>query len=499
MLGTLIALIVGRAMMLPSPLTNGRVVLWVAIAVSAGLALAVLAVTVPVWTAARRSTVAGARAVIGRGYRPLWQRVALDLVLLAAAAVAFWQTASGGYQVVVTPEGVAQTAVSYQTFLAPLCLWLGIGLLAMRLSAVGLAHGRRILTGIFRPIAAELAGVVAAALGRERVRIARGIVLVALAFSFAVATAIFNTTYDTQARVDAQLTNGADVTVTSATTAPSRGQLSALAALPGVAAIQPMQHRYAYVGNDLQDLYGIDPRTISQATGMANAYFANGDARATLAALADQADGVLVSAETVKDYQLHPGDRINLRLQQGSDHQYHVIPFQFIGVVREFPTAPKDSFLVGNAAYIAAQTGMPAAEIVLMRTNADPAALANRVRAVVQSLPGAQVTDLGTAQYRIGSSLTAVNLRGLTQLELAFAVLFIAGATGLVMALGMVERRRTYAVLVALGATTRQVGAFVWSEGLLILIGGAIVGVATGVAVAAMLVKVLTGVFDPPP
>ena len=135
-----------------------------------------------------------------------------------------------------------------------------------------------------------------------------------------------------------------------------------------------------------------------------------------------------------------------------------------------------------------------------MRTNADPAALANRVRAVVQSLPGAQVTDLGTAQYRIGSSLTAVNLRGLTQLELAFAVLFIAGATGLVMALGMVERRRTYAVLRRrFGATTRQVGAFVWSEGLLILIGGAIVGVATGVAVAAMLVKVLTGVFDPPP
>ena len=499
LLGALIALIVGRAMMLPSPLTTAGAGMWVAIAVGAGLLLAVVAVTVPVWTAARRSTVAGARAVIGRGYRPLWQRVALDFVLLAAAAVAFWQTASSGYQVVVAPEGVAQTAVSYQTFIAPLCLWLGIGLLAMRLSALGLARGRHVLAGVFRPVAAELAGIVAAALGRERARIARGIVLVALAFSFAVATAIFNTTYDTQARVDAQLTNGADVTVSGTTAAAPGGQLPVLAALPGVVGIQPMQHRYAYVGNDLQDLYGIDPRTIGQATSMADAYFANGDARATLAALAAQPDGVLVSAETVKDYQLHPGDRINLRLQGGSDHQYRVVPFQFIGVVREFPTAPKDSFLVGNAAYIAAQTGMPAAEIVLMRTNADPAALADRVRIVVQSLPGAQVTDLGTTRYRISSSLTAVNLRGLTQLELAFAILLIAGATGLVMALGMVERRRTYAVLVALGATTRQVGAFVWSEGLLILIGGAIVGVATGVAVAAMLVKVLTGVFDPPP
>jgi putative ABC transport system permease protein len=29
--------------------------------------------------------------------------------------------------------------------------------------------------------------------------------------------------------------------------------------------------------------------------------------------------------------------------------------------------------------------------------------------------------------------------------------------------------------------------------------GGAVIGIATGFAVAAMLIKVLTGVFDPPP
>jgi putative ABC transport system permease protein len=63
----------------------------------------------------------------------------------------------------------------------------------------------------------------------------------------------------------------------------------------------------------------------------------------------------------------------------------------------------------------------------------------------------------------------------------------------------MAERRRNYALLAALGATRGQMGAFVWSEGLLTLIGGAIIGIATGFAVAAMLVKILTGVFDPPP
>jgi len=208
---------------------------------------------------------------------------------------------------------------------------------------------------------------------------------------------------------------------------------------------------------------------------------------------------VLVSAETLKDYQLHPGDLLQLRLQSALDHQYHVVPFHLVGVVREFPTAPKDSFLVANAPYIAQQTGTAPAEIVLPRASGDPATLAAAARRVVSGFAGVKVTDLGATQGIISSSLTAVDLHGLTRIELGFAVLMVAGATGLIMALNMAERRRTLAILAALGARDGQIGSFLWSEGLLILGGGAVIGAATGFAVAEMLVKVLTGVFDPPP
>jgi len=497
--GLLLAVIAAKVAAPATMLTSAASLIWMGIAALLGILLAVVAVMYPAWADARRSTVTAARAVIGRGHRPLWQRIYLDIVLLAASAIAFWQSASSGYQVVLAPEGVSQTAVSYQTFIAPVCLWLGIGLLTMRIWSLGLRRGRSVVAGLLRPLARGLSGIVSASLGRQYALVTRGVVLVALAFGFAVATAVFNTTYNAQAGVDAALTNGADVTVTGTTASPPGALLPQLRALPGVTAAAPMQHRYAYVGNDLQDLYGIDPATIGQATTMANAYFANNDARATLAALAAQPDGVLVSDETVRDYQLRPGDPINLRLQSANDQQYHVVPFHFIGIVREFPTAPKDSFLIANMNYIAQQTGTPAAEIVLLRTNGDAASVAAHAQTVVGALTGARVTDIGSARHTIGSSLTSVNLHGLTRLELAFAVLFVAGATGLVLALGMVERRRSYAVLAALGATPKQMGAFVWSEGLLILIGGAVIGVATGFAVAAMLVKVLTGVFDPPP
>ena len=448
---------------------------------------------------ARSSTVAASRSVVGRTTKPLWRRTYLDFIFLAASGFMFWRTASTGYQVVLAPEGVAQTSVSYEAFIAPLLLWIGVALLTLRLWSFGLDRGRKQVSTALHPVAGGLSGAVAASLARQRVLVTRGVVLVALAVSFAVSTAVFNTTYTAQSHVDAQLTNGSDVTVTGPTSSPAGNKLAALKSLPGAAAVQPMQHRLAYVGNDLQDIFGINPNKIGNATAMSNAYFANGDAKATLKTLANRPDGILVSKETVKDFQLKPGDQINLRLQSAKDNKYHKVPFHFVGIVREFPTAPKDSFLVANSSYIAKQTGTSAQETVLMRASGSPSQLATAARKVVSPLAGAKVTEIGSAQATISSSLTAVDLRGLTRLELAFAIVFVAAATGLVMALGIAERRRTFTILSALGAKSGQLGAFLWSEGLLILVSGSLIGVALGFGVAEMLVKVLKGVFDPPP
>ncbi|HXL86871.1 MAG TPA: ABC transporter permease, partial [Gemmatimonadaceae bacterium] len=114
-------------------------------------------------------------------------------------------------------------------------------------------------------------------------------------------------------------------------------------------------------------------------------------------------------------------------------------------------------------------------------------------------LPGARVTDLGSVLKSISSSLTAVDLHGLTWIELSFAILLIAGASGLVLGLGLIERRRDFALLAAMGAKGRQLGSFLWTEGLIILIAGMVLGFVTGFGIAKMLVKVLTGVFDPAP
>jgi putative ABC transport system permease protein len=470
-----------------------------AIALLIGIGTALAAVIVPAWREARQSSVRAGRVRVGRAGRPFWERTWIDVILLLISGLVYWRTASSGYQIVLAPEGVAQTSVSYESFLAPLALWIGVGLLVTRIFRHGLAAGRAFTTRVFRPLARGMSSIVAASVSRQARLITRGVVLVTLAFSFAVSTAVFNTTYNAQSYVDAELTNGSDVTVTGTTAYPAGALLDRISRVAGVRAARAMIRRFAYVGNDLQDIYGIDPLTIGDATDLSNAFFANNDAQGTMRTLASRPDGVLLSQETVNDFQLHLGDVVNLRLQNAKDHQYRAVPFHLVGVVREFPTAPKDSFIIANAGYIAAQTGNPAREVVLIRGSIPPAQLAPRVQAVVAGLPGLRVTEIGSVLKTISSSLTAVDLRGLTLIELSFAILLIAGASGLVLGLGLIERRRDFALLAAMGAKGRQLGSFLWAEGLIILSAGIVLGFAAGFTIAQMLVKVLTGVFDPPP
>src|SRR5213078_1270118 len=145
-----------------------------------------------------------------------------------------------------------------------------------------------------------LQSLVLASAGRRGVAVNRGLVVVGLLLAFGVSLAIFSATYDQQARVDAQLTLGADVTVASPPGVTARRNLPGkVAAVPGVAATTPVDHSYAYVGPDLQDTYGVHPETFPQATALRDSYFLGGTASQMMSRLAQTPDGIMVSLETI--------------------------------------------------------------------------------------------------------------------------------------------------------------------------------------------------------
>ena len=479
--------------------TTMQAVAWSGGAILIGVAIAALTIARPARRDARALSVIASRRRVGRPGAPRWQRYGLDFFLLAAAGVVYWLTGRNGYQLVLAPEGVPTISVSYWAFAGPALLWLGAGLLSWRIVETALRRGRRPLSRLLKPTSGPLAGTVAASLGRQRRLLAGSTMLAALAITFAASTATFNATYKHQAGVDAVLTNGADVTVTEPPGVNvATSEVARFAAIPGVRHVEPLQHRYAYVGADLQDLYGVNPVTIIDAGKLQDAYVTGGSARDVFATLTKSPDAILVSAETAHDFQLHRGDKITLRLQDARTKRSTNVKFTYVGVATEFPTAPRDSFLVANAGYVAKATGDNGVNTFLVDTGgSNIARVAQHVRTAVGK--SATVTDLASTRRVVGSSLTAVDLGGLTRVELAFALALAAAAGGLALWLGLDERRRANAIAAALGANRRQIGMFVHAETAVVAIGGLVLGAVTGWVLTRVLVKVLTGVFDPPP
>ncbi|HEV7622946.1 MAG TPA: FtsX-like permease family protein [Amnibacterium sp.] len=476
----------------------GWIATWSGAAFAAGILVAIAAIVVPTLRDLNATTVLESRRRVVTPGRAWWERMYLDLLLLAGGIVLVVITTQAGYSLVLAPEGVPTINVNYWAFLGPALIWVGAGLLIWRLVELLLTR-RRTVSRLVRPAAGLLAGAGASSFLRQRRAIARSSMLMALAFAFAVSTAVFDSTYQQQAEVDARLTNGADVRVTTALGAETGPSLGAtIASVPGVRHVEPVQHRYAYVGADLQDLYGVNPATIASATSLQDAYFAGGTAAQLLQKLAATPDGVLVSQETAKDYQLNLGDRVTLRLPDARTRQQVPVTFRYIGQALEFPTAPKDSFLIANAGYVAQQTHSDAVGTFLVTTDGTgPGAVAAAIRSRIGT--AGIVTPIGVSRASIGSSLTSVDLAGLTRLELAFALALGAAAGGLVLVLGMRQRRSSFAVMSVLGATRGQLRGLVAAEGALTVTGGLVLGSLLGVALSEILVAVLTGVFDPPP
>jgi putative ABC transport system permease protein len=459
---------------------------------SSGAAIARIGTSLDVF----RGAISEARRTVRRAGKPLWQRFYLDLVALAIAGLVYWLTARTGFSAVVNPDSNPTLSLSVYMFLAPALLWVGAALLLVRLRGGFVAT----LAGRFGGSRGRSPGAfLLTSASRRGPQINRGLLLLGLLLAFAVNLGVFTATYDQQARIDAQLTLGADVVVTGPHGVVQRaGFEQRLSRVPGVAGVSALDHTYAYVGPDLQDTFGIDPRTLTRATSLRDSYFLGGTAAELLAALRSRPDGVLVSKETIFDYSLRPGDLLRLRVLDLAAGRFRVVPFHVVGVVQEFPAAPRDSFMVANLSYLRRVTHDHGPNVVFVRATDNPRGLASRVTTATSGY-GTRVEDITRQAAQTVSSITTVDLRGLSRIEEAFVLVLAAATTALFVTVALAERRREFATMTALGAPLRRVAGFLWSEAVIVLAGALVLAALLGWLLAEMLVAMLQHVFDPPP
>jgi len=458
----------------------------------AGAAAARIAASVGVF----RESVSEGRRSARRHGRPLWERLYLDLLCLAGSGLVYWLTARTGFSAVVNPDSNPTLSLSVYMFFAPALLWLGAALLLVRLRGrflawlAGRAGGGR---------ASTRRGFLLASAGRRGAAINRGLLVAGLLLAFGVNLGLFAATYDQQARVDAQLTLGADVVATAPPGAIRRHALEQrVAQLPGVAGTTALDHSYAYVGPDLQDIFGIDARTLTRGTSVRDSYFLGGSAARTLARLRSTPDGVLVSRETISDYSLRLGDLLKLRTLDRASGRFRVVPFHVAGVVQEFPAAPRDSFMVANLDYLVRATHDAGPNVLFVKASGDPVAVSRHVAATTRA-QGTLVKNIRQQTAQTVSSITTVDLGGISRIEEGFALALAAAAMALFVAVALAERRQEFATMAALGAGLREITAFLWTETALVLGAALALAALLGWLLAEMLVAMLQHVFDPPP
>src|SRR3984893_3178519 len=178
--------------------------------------------------------------------------------------------------------------------------------------------------------------------------------------------------------------------------------------------------------------------------------------------------------------------------------QYRVIDFHVVGVVKEFPTAPKDSFLVANLPYVLTATHTSGPNVDLVSTSGNPHGTAAAIQQATAG-GGATVGDITSQLATTSSSLTAISLAGISRLEEAFAVALALGAVVLFGTLAVIERRREFATMAAMGARLRTVASFLWTETTVVAGLATLLAAALGTVLSLMVVTILTHVFDPPP
>lgn len=450
--------------------------------------LASMAAAMPLRDQLRGEVLAG-RQELQRARRPLWERLYLDVLALLGAMAVFLLVGGSGVHPVLNAEGNPTVTLALTSFVAPFLLWIGGSLLLLRVAGRFLGAPR--ISGSLSLVFGPAGALAARSISARPAGAARAIVLLAFAVSFATSTLTFDATYRQQQRVDAALTLGADYKAVPTASADS-SSVSVVAG-NGVAAATPFVDRVVYVGSEAQDLLAIDPTTLPKVATLSDGFFQGTTSAGAMSALASQPDAILVSAETAKDYSIVPGDRIRIRIPDARG-QLREVDFHMAGIALEFPTAPKDAFLVANLDYVASQTGNPAISFVLASAAGEPSAaqLGQRLGS------GWTVTDLRSTDARLANSVTSVDLAALVSLDVGFAVVIASLGVALFLLAGLSERRRELATLAAIGAEPRQLAGIVAGETAIIGIAGLVAGLVTGGLVGVTLLGVLAGVFDPP-
>jgi putative ABC transport system permease protein len=474
------------------------------VAVTVGMLTTGLALYIP----GRRSLsreISQERGELAPTRRPAWQRLGLDFIMLAAVAIGEWAALRAGAFDAPAGSVYEGRAVSLPShlLLAPLLAWVAGMLLSVRVFQ-GIAS--RLPAPAPPRFGPPVRGTLARSLRMRSWALAGGVVAVGLVVAFGTALAIFASSYDAGKAADSRFVVGSDIRVTPSVFSlrPHPPSFASRLEVSGVSAATPVVFKLENsvvngpYNQERADLAAIEPRSFRRVAALGDALFVEGSAAEAIAALRADPRGLLVNSKMADDVQVDKGDRVAVLLARGTSKQT-LVRVRVVGLFEKLPGFPEGVDLVANVGYYAAATRSRHADFFLARSaGRGHQGLAQAV-AALRSGPGRRDRiNIETRQTALGkdqSSLTALNVHGLLDVNSLYTLLMAAAAIAIFVFGLMLQRRREYVALRAQGMQTRETQALVLGEAAPVAGFGLAAGMLVGTGMAALFVHVLRPLF----
>ena len=435
---------------------------------------------------------------------PLWQRWRIDFLLLGAAVVAeVVALRSGAFDAAVTSVSAGEAAsLPSHLLLAPLIAWLAGVLLSVRVFEA-IASRLRVPNPAFGPV---VGGTLRRSLRRRSRTLAAGIVGVGLVTAFGLSIVIFAATYDDAKAADARFAVGSDLRITPSVLSPRRHPPAYASKLHvrGVSGVTPVVFKLensVLIGphnQDREDLAAIDPASFERVGALSDSFFVGRSAAGAMAALRADPRGVFVEAQTADDLGIARGDKVKVLLARGTKQQT-LESMRVLGLFHRFPGFPQGTSMVANLGFYEHATNLHRVDFFLARAADNSDAGLARAVAALHAGPGRhdpiKIESTQTALDKDRSSLTALNVSGLVDLNVLFTLLMSSAAIAIFVFGLMLQRRREYVTLRAIGTQARQVRALVVGEAGAVVVCGLAAAIVVGTVMAFLLVHILRPLF----
>lgn len=440
---------------------------------------------------------------------PAWRRYRLDLLGIAAVVLlTIIVMANAGFEGEAGSVYVGRSVkLPLSLLVLPVFAWLAGSLFGGRTFAGSLSRSPLSRSANLDRVFSLL---YQSTLKRRSWALADAAIILGLIVGFSTSLAVFTASYNGAKAADAHYTVGSDLKVAPSPGATQRHRAADATDfyLEGVDAVVPIVYGVHNVvlrshrTSDIANLAALEPEAYAQVAPLNDSHFARQSADEMLSALASNPDGILLSQAMADFLNIHEGDPLWVLLARGTSEQLE-IKMSVLGTYERLPGFPDGADVLMNLKRHeeAIASSIPAFFLLQTSERSDEA-----LQRVVKTLRSGVIGEALHIDTRLSalakdqSSLAALNISGLLKLDSGYALAMGTVAIAIFVFGLLLQRRREYVTLRALGMQPGAIRTLINAEAGTVALVGSMIGLPVGLVMAFYFIKVLRPLFvlDPP-